>query len=199
MPEGSITVRVPAEKLHDALAQIKSDVVDVRSESISGQDVTADYIDLQSRLRNLEAAEARLTEIMEQAEKTEDVLAVFEQLTYYREQIEIVRGQMRYYEESAAYAAISVRLIAEETIQPIEVGGWKPQGTARDAIQNLIYFYQGFVNFLIWLVLNILPKLATIAIVFGVPIWLLVRGIRRWNARRKARKEARQEQMKQQG
>ncbi|RME90446.1 MAG: DUF4349 domain-containing protein, partial [Anaerolineae bacterium] len=78
VPEGSITVRVPAEKLHDALAQIKSNVVDVRSESISGQDVTADYVDLQSRLRNLEAAEARLTEIMEQAEKTEDVLAVFE-------------------------------------------------------------------------------------------------------------------------
>ncbi len=193
-PEGSITVRVPAEKMDQALAEIKADVVEVRSETRSGQDVTAEYVDLQSRLRNLEAAEERLTEIMAQAEKTEDVLAVFEQLTYYREQIEIVRGQMKYYEESAAYSAISVRLIAEATIQPIEVGGWKPQGTARDAIQNLIYFYQDFVDFLIWLVLNILPKLLTIALVFGTPIWLLVRGIRRWRARRKARKEALQGQ-----
>jgi hypothetical protein len=144
--------------------------------------VTQEYVDLKSRLKNLEAAEAQLTKIMEQATKTEDVLNVFNQLVATREQIEMIKGQMQYYEQSAAYSAISARLIAEETIKPIEVGGWKPQGEVRDAIQSLINFLQDFVNFLIWSVLYYLPKLLLIGLVVVLPIWLvylIIRAIRR--------------------
>ena len=122
---------------------------------------------------NLEAAEKQLQSIMAEATKTEDVLAVYNQLVYTREQIEVIKGQMKYYEESAALSSVSVRLVAEETIQPIEIGGWKPEGVARDAIQSLIEFWQGFVDFLINLFLLILPILITI---FG-PIALVIWGI----------------------
>lgn len=182
VPEGSIVIRVPADRLEEALKQIKADVVDVQNETRSGQDVTQEYVDLKSRLRNLEAAEAQLAKIMEEAKKTEDVLNVFNQLVSTREQIEVIKGQMQYYEQSAAYSAISARLIAEETIKPIEVGGWKPQGVVRDAIQSLINFLQDFVNFLIWSVLYYLPKLLLIGLVVVLPIWLVylvVRAIRR--------------------
>ena len=186
VPEASIVIRVPAEKLNDALEKIKADAVEVQSENQSGQDVTSEYVDLESQLKNLEAAERQLTEIMSKAEKTEDVLNVFNQLTSIRGQIESIKGQMKYFEESAALSAVTVRLVAEETVQPIEVLGWKPQGTLRNAVQNLIYFWQDFVDFLIWFVVNFLPKLLTIGAVFVLPIWLIVRAIRNANRNRKA-------------
>lgn len=186
VPEASIVIRVPAEKLNDALEKIKADAVEVQSENQSGQDVTSEYVDLESQLKNLEAAEKQLMEIMSKAEKTEDVLNVFNQLTSIRGQIESIKGQMKYFEESAALSAVTVRLVAEETVQPIEVLGWKPQGTLRDAVQNLIYFWQDFVDFLIWFVVNFLPKLITIGLIFGLPIWLIVRAVRKANRKRKA-------------
>lgn len=172
VPEATITIRVPAENLDEALDTLKEGSVDVQSETRSGQDVTAEYVDLKSRLKNYEAAERELSELLENAASTEDVINIFNQLAYYREQIEITKGQIQYYEEAAALSAISIRLIAEATIQPIEIAGWEPQGVARDAIQDLIYFWQDFVDFLIYFTLNTLPRLITI----GIPLYLVFLG-----------------------
>jgi hypothetical protein len=172
VPEGSILVRIPAEKLDEALKEIKADAVDIQNETISGQDVTKEYTDVQSQLKNLEATEKKLTEIMDKAEKTEDVLAVFNQLTQIRGEIEVAKGQIQYYEQSAALSAVSVRLIAEKTIQPIKIAGWEPQGQARDAVQALVNFLQGFVNFLIWLVIVYIPAAALILVLLAL-LWRL--------------------------
>ncbi|MFN3491079.1 MAG: DUF4349 domain-containing protein [Anaerolineales bacterium] len=169
VPEATITIRVPAEKLDEALETIKTDVAEVRSETRSGQDVTAEYVDLKSRLKNYEAAERELSELLENAATTEDVINIFNQLAYYREQIEITKGQIQYYEEAAALSAISIRLIAQATIQPIEIAGWQPQGVARDAIQDLIYFWQDFVDFIIRFVIYTLPVWLTL----GIPLYLI--------------------------
>jgi hypothetical protein len=174
VPAGSIVVRVPSEQLDQALTQIKDGVVEVQSENRSGQDVTKEYVDLTSRLKNLEAAEAQLTKILENADKTEDVLNVFNQLTSIREQIEVVKGQIKYYEESAALSAVSINLVAEETIKPLEIGGWKPQGVARDAIQNLIDFLQNFVDFMIRFFLYYLWVLLLVLL----PFYLVFLGLR---------------------
>ena len=174
VPEGSVVIRVPSEKLEEALKLIKSDVVEVQSENRSGTDVTAEYVDLTSRLKNLEAAEAQLEEIMKDATETEDVVNVFNQLVYYREQIELVKGQMKYYEEAAALSSVSVRIIAEETIKPVEIGGWEPKGVALTAVQDLIYFFQGFGSFLIRFVIFTLP----VWIAIGIPLYLIFLGAR---------------------
>jgi hypothetical protein len=189
VPEGSIVIRVPAEKLDSALNQIKSDAVEVRNENRSGQDVTQDYIDLNSQLHSMQAAADQLTRIMQSAEKTEDVLNVFTQLQSYNQQIEVIKGQIQYYEQASALSAISITLIAEETIQPIEIGGWKPQGVARDAIQSLIRFWQGFVDFMINFFLLALPVFITILIPFYL-LFLLVRAIVRRLRRKKTPKSA---------
>jgi len=194
-PQGTISIRVPAVKLDNALNQIKTGVVDVQSENRSGQDVTSQYVDLQSQLTNLEKAEQDLQDIMDEAKnnpgnnsttKTQDVLNVYNQIVAIRGQIEQIKGQMKYIEETTSTSAISVTLVAEKTIKPIEIGGWKPQGVARDAIQALVKFLQGFVNFVIYLVLLILPILI---VVFG-PIALVIWGIVALVRRRKARKAA---------
>jgi hypothetical protein len=167
-------VRVPQEKLTEALNKIKAEVVEVRNESTSGQDVTKEYTDLGSQLKNLEATEKKLTEIMDKATETEDVLAVFNQLTQIRGQIEVIKGQMKYYEQSAALSAVSVRLIADKAVQPIEIAGWQPQGEARDALQALVKFLQSSVNFLIWLAIFFLP-VALLLIVLAAVLWRLVK------------------------
>ncbi|GAB4434666.1 MAG: hypothetical protein Kow002_21490 [Anaerolineales bacterium] len=157
VPEGSITIRVPSEKLDEALDKIKADVVEVQNEERSGKDVTREYVDLKSRLKTHEQAAEQLSKILEQKTESSEVIEVFNQLVYHREQIEMLKGQINYIDEAAALSAISVSVIAEETLQPIEIGGWKPVGVARDALQALINFFQGFVNFLIWLIVLIIP------------------------------------------
>ena len=157
VPQGNITVRVPSGDLDEVLEKIKADAVEVRDETISGEDVTNKYVDLKSRLRTHEQAAEQLSEILEQKTESAEVIEVFNQLVYHREQIETIKGQMKYYEEAAALSAISVQVVAEESIQPLEIAGWKPVGVARDALQALINFFEGFVNFLIWLIILIIP------------------------------------------
>lgn len=179
VPQAQITIRVPQERLTEALDQIKAGTVEVQNESQTGQDVTDQYVDLQSRLKAKLAAEAQLTEIMQEAKRTEDVLAVYSQLQQIQSDIEVLRGQIKYTEQSAALSAISATIIAEETIQPIEVGPWKPQGVARDAIQDLINFWKGFVDVVIRFFLLTLPVLITITIPFVLLFFLI-----RWIVRR---------------
>lgn len=188
VPEGNITVRVPAEKLDEALDFIKADAVEVQNENRSGQDVTAEYVDLQSRLKTHEQAAEQLSEILEQKTESAEVIEVFNQLVYHREQIEVIKGQMKYYEEAAALSAIAVHVVAEETLQPLEIGGWKPAGEARDALQALINFFQGFVTFLIWLIILILPAGILILLLLWL-VWKLFRFVWRKLFPRKDKKE----------
>ncbi len=187
VPQASVYIRVPVERLNEALTRIKTETDQpVTREVISSQDVTAEYTDLDSRLGNLQAAETQLVAIMADATETEDVLAVYAQLTSVREQIELIQGQMKYYRESAALSAISVELIANASVQPLTIGKWQPGGVVKDAIEALIDAFKWLVEALIWIVLYILP---VALVVFGPPI-LLIRYLLK---RRKARKAAQAE------
>ncbi|MEW6718414.1 MAG: DUF4349 domain-containing protein [Chloroflexota bacterium] len=184
VPQASITIRVPAEKLQVALEQIKSGAGRVLNENISGQDVTQEYTDMESRLRNLEQAEAQLREIMASATKTADVLQVYSELIRVREQIEVIKGQMQYYEQAAALSAISVELIADAAVQPLTIGGWQPVGVAKDAIQTLINTLKFLANVVIWLVLYVLP----VVLVLFFPVRGLWRLVQRWRRQRREAK-----------
>jgi hypothetical protein len=181
IPEGKITVRVPSGRLNDALNQIKGltadPAKDVDNESISGQDVTKEYTDLRSRERNLMETETQLREIMKSATKTDDVLKIHNQLTQVREQIEVIRGQINFYEESASYSAISVAVMAkiETKIAPVEVGGWQPISEARDALQALVSTMQVFGLVLIWLLVYVAPVLLIIFIPLRIIWWFVKR------------------------
>jgi hypothetical protein len=184
---GNITIRVPAEKLNQALETIKAESnQEPTSENITSQDVTSEYTDLESRLRNLEAAEKQLTQIMESAVKTEDVLNVYNQLVQVREQIEVIKGQMKYYEQSAALSAISVELVPNEAVQPLTIGGWQPVGVAKNAVQALINGLQVIANIFLWVVIFVLPVLVVLFVIFVLPLMLIFRALRRRRARRKA-------------
>ncbi len=180
VPRASITIRVPAERLNDALARIRQESTqDPINESSDSQDITSEYTDLQSRLRNLENTETQLNRIMEEATKTEDILAVYNQLVQIREQIEVTKGRIQYYEQSAALSAIAVELMADEAVQPLTVGGWQPQGVARNAVQALINTAKFLGNALIWIIIYVLPVMVVLYVVFFLPIRFLWRKLRK--------------------
>jgi len=186
VPEATIVIRVPSERLDDALTRIKEGAVDINYENRSGQDITNIYVDLQAQLKAKQAAEAKLLEIMDQATRAEDVLAIYLQVQQVQTEIEQLKGQIQYYDESVATSSISVRLIAEEGTQPLEIGPWTPEGAAKEAIQDLIFFVQNFSEFLIRFVLLTLPALILIAI----PLFLVyLAGRAAYRRSRKARGE----------
>jgi hypothetical protein len=180
--QASVTIRVPAERLNEAIANIMAltEQVPLRK-NIKSQDVTSEYVDLQSRLRNLENTEEQLTEIMDNANRTEDVLSVYNRLVEIREEIELVKGQIQYFEQSAALSSISVELVPNEAVQPLSIGGWEPAGVAKNAVQALINVMTFFVNALIWIAIVGLPVMLVIFLIFILPIILVIRLWRRRN------------------
>ncbi|MBN1977463.1 MAG: DUF4349 domain-containing protein [Anaerolineae bacterium] len=180
----SVQLRIPADKLAEALERFRDLATEVRSENVSGQDVTEEYVDLQSRLRSKEAAEAKLLQFLEEAEDTEAALEVYTQLERIQTDIEVIKGRMQYLEQSAAMSSVSIELTPDELVQPIEIGGWHPEGTLKDAVEALIRVLQFLVDALIVVVVVILP---VVLVVFGplVALFFLVRAlVRRRRARR---------------
>jgi hypothetical protein len=175
-----VSVRVPAERLNEALDQIQAlSNQEPQVRAIESQDVTQEYTDLQSRLRNLQNTEAQLNQILEEANTTEDVLAVYNELAAVREQIEVIQGKIQYYDQVSAMSLIEVTLLPNEAVQPLRIGRWEPAGVARDAVQALLNSLQFIGTAIIWLVVAFLPVILILALVFGVPLWLLVRLLRR--------------------
>jgi hypothetical protein len=187
VPTANITIRVPVNQIDTALSQIKAMVsdpaVDILSEDVSGQDVTGEVTDLESRLRNLQAAEKQLLEIMNNATKTEDVIAIFRELTSVRGEIEVIQGQIKYYRESASLSAINIVLQAKAAVEPITIAGWQPGVEVQKAVQALVNGAKFLVNILIWLVLFTLPFLAIIFL----PIFFIVKAIRKHKQAKKAK------------
>jgi hypothetical protein len=190
VPNANVSVRVPAERLEEVLDKIEGMATEVQSKNVTGQDVTREYVNLESRLRNLENAEAKLTEMLEEAQNSEDVLRIFNELTAKREEIEVIKGQIRYYDESAALSLVSVRLTADEAVQPLQIGGWQPAGVAKDAVESLLKALRFFGDAAIYIVILVLPVL----IVLAIPVVVLVFAIRALVRRRKAKKAAKVEE-----
>lgn len=172
---GNITIRVPAEGFQSALDAITLLSVEVTSLSTSGQDVTEEFVDLSARLDNLEATAARVRGFLDETRNVEEALAVNQELSRLEGEIEVIKGRMQYLSQSAAFSTISVNLTPDALSQPIQVAGWRPQGVARDALETLVDALQGLANVVIWLVIFVLP----ILLLIGIPVWLIVRAIRK--------------------
>ena len=182
----SVMVRVPAERLDEMMQKVRDLAADpktgVLSETVTGEDVTAEYVDSHARLRNLKAAEAQLVELLDQAPDLEYTLDIFRALTEIRSQIEVLEGRIKYLEESAALSALSVEFVAEASLQPLQIGPWKPAGVAKEAIQTLVKVAQDVGTALI--------KFVIIWVPFLLPIGLIVYFVRKGAKKRKAARAA---------
>ena len=107
---GSVSVRVPANSLDDAIDALRSLAHDVDYEIAHSQDVTDEYVDLKSRMRNLEATESALLALFDRAQKVEDALDVQRELARVQEQMEIMHGRIAYLEQTSAYSLLNVNI-----------------------------------------------------------------------------------------
>lgn len=166
-----MTIRVPADSFESVLTSLQELAIEVTSQSVSGEDVTAEFVDLESRKRNLDVARDRLLALMEEATEVQDALEVSNALTGIQGEIEVIQGRMKYLEQSAAMSTIVIGLSMPNIEPIIEEDGWKPATIARSALRTLVQFGQ---------------LLASIAIFVGVwvPVWAPIVLLAWWLRRR---------------
>lgn len=109
-PFGTITIRVPSDSLDAVTARLRANLGEVVSESTSSEDVSQEFVDLKSRLRNLRAEESALVALFAQADSVRDTLAVRERLSAVRGEIEQVTGRIRFIEDRTAFSTITLNL-----------------------------------------------------------------------------------------
>ncbi len=108
-PRGEFTLRVPAGRFGGAVKDVEA-MGTVRQRQIGAQDVTEEFVDLQARQRNLERHEQQLLSFMDRATKVSDLLAVEQELSRVRGQIEQITGRLRYLSHNVEMASITVSL-----------------------------------------------------------------------------------------
>ena len=104
---GTLVIRVPSESFEQFVNDIK-DLGEVRSESISGQDVTQEFVDLESRLRNLRAQEAVLLRLYDKARTVAATIRVQSELARVQLESEQLQGRLRYLEDQTSLATVSL-------------------------------------------------------------------------------------------
>ncbi|WP_067726930.1 DUF4349 domain-containing protein [Oceanobacillus damuensis] len=105
---GHVTVRIPQGQFREFIQIVEDDSSKVLESSISGQDVTEEFIDLESRLKSKRVVEERLLSFMEQAEKTEDLLTISADLAEVQGEIEEITGRMNYLENRTDLATVTI-------------------------------------------------------------------------------------------
>lgn len=160
---GTISVRLPAATLDTTLAQIKALGLKVLKETADSNDVTAEYVDLDARRKNLEAYEVELQKLLETVRertgKAEDILAVYNQLTQVRGEIEQIKGRQNYLQDTSALATYTIELVPVE--EPVVEGtpGWDPGKIFTESLDDLVSALQGLAGILIRFIVVILPIL----------------------------------------
>ena len=127
---------------------------------MSGQDMTEDYVDLESRLTNLRAEEKQYLIILKEATTVEDLLNVSDYLSAVQGEIETIEGRLKYLDSQTNFSTITIS-IYEEASLVVPTSDWRPFEVVEKAFNRLIIVLQGFFDLLIW------------GVIFGVPAWIL--------------------------
>ena len=164
----TVTVRVPAEKFASAIEDIRKTGNRVINETVKGEDVTEEFIDVEARLKAKKALEEQFMEIMKRANTVGEALEVQRQLGDVRAEIEKIEGRKRFLENQASLSTIKVRLQTPAAFANSSKGfGYR----LMDALATGFDFALSFVLGLITLAVAVLPFLLFICL----PIYLIIR------------------------
>src|SRR5688500_11118622 len=173
-----LILSVPSEEFERVLDELRSLGEKVTTDSISGQDVTEEYVDLKSRERNLRATEESLLRLYDRAENVEEALSIQRELTTVRGEIELVQGRIKYLDQRSTYSQITLN-IQPVTSPPPPRPTWDPKDVVERAWSASLS------------VLQVMATAIISAVVFGW--WLapvLIGGLLWWRRRNRGSRPA---------
>jgi len=168
----NMVLRVPVKNFESLISKIKNFAKLVQREDINGQEVTQEYVDLQSSLTHNQAVEAQYLELLKRAQKVEEIIAVREKLDQVQAEIENLKGRIRYLNNQTEMSTISV-IISSEAKVTLPAEKWQPWEIVKQSVQKLIVGLQNFVNFIIILIFALIALIPYIILIFV--IYLLVK------------------------
>lgn len=177
---GTMTFRIPQENFQAFLNDAEGLAVKVNNRQVSGQDVTEEYVDIESRLKSKRAVEARLLEFMKQAQKTEDLLKISSDLANVQEEIEQIAGRKKFLENQTAFSTVTINL--EENIVSVpkidndSLNTW--QKIKKQFAENINILLSAGSGIIVFLVGN-LPILLIVGSIVAVIIFLVRKNARR--------------------
>jgi hypothetical protein len=173
----TMTLRVPAEKFNETLDEIRKLAGRVVTETVKGQDVTEEFIDIEARLKTKKALEAQFLEIMKQGKTVEDALGVQKELATVRGEIEQIEGRKRFLESQTSLSTIKLTLQTPTVFSANSSGFFYQVGRSfSSGFEVALNFILGFIS----LIIAILPFLVLVVL----PIYLVMRYFWRKRKRR---------------
>jgi hypothetical protein len=168
----TLVFRVPAGTFDEALAATKALGTHVSDEKVTGQDVTEEYVDLESRLRAQRAVEEQYLSVLKEAKSIQDVLAVQQKLGEVRTEIERAEGRRRFLENQTSLSTVTVHVSKHTTA--VETSGPGFGRSLREAEKDVVNVSVAILNGAIRLVGVLLPVMLLIVapIVFAVRAWM---------------------------
>ncbi len=137
-----LVLSVPSGEFEAALDELRGLGTRITTDTVEGQDVTEEFVDLESRERNLLAAEESLLTLYDRAESVDDTLTVERELTDIRGQIEEVQGRIQYLERRTATSEIILHLEPIPHAPPPQQA-WSPSSVAARAWDASLGVLQG--------------------------------------------------------
>jgi hypothetical protein len=169
----TLTIRVPSDSAtyQETLARLRTVAERVVEEQAQAQDITEEYVDIEARLRNLQASEQSLLALLQRATSVEDILQIQRELTSVRGQIEQIQGRKQALERRADMATITLTI---REAGAFARAGWNPGDTVGEAIRALGQAARALATLGIWLLI-----FSPIWGGFLLALWLLGRFLRR--------------------
>jgi hypothetical protein len=175
----TLTLRIPADRFDDAIDRLHGMDATVLAEATREEDVTSTIVDMEARIKNLEASEAQYRALVQRAEKIEDILSVQGRLDDVRGQIEQLKAQLEQLSGLADLSTLTVTLSPTDKLVEETAAGWDAGDTLDRAMAALVSLGQGLATVGIWLAVVGLPILIGLAILGLVGIRLFPRLPRR--------------------
>jgi hypothetical protein len=119
-----MTIRLKPEGFESIVSKLLDISIYTDYNRITSQDVTADYVDTEARLKSRRDVEARYTEILQKATTISDIMAVEEKLSQIREEIEAAEGKLKYMNDQVGYSTINLHFYEKLDYQPEPESGF---------------------------------------------------------------------------
>lgn len=114
-----LIIRIPKERLDEFVSEV-AEVSNVISRNENTQDVTMQYVDLESHKKALQIEQERLLELLEQAESMEDIVTLEARLSEVRYELESMESQLRTYDNLVDFATVRLDISEVEQLTPVE-------------------------------------------------------------------------------